>query len=928
MPYRCEKCRRKWDDAGATENEFFCTRACGGRLVAAEGLIEAELPARTGEPLRIFLSYGHDDNVELVLRIKAGLEARGNDVWFDKNPQKEKGIRPCDDWREAITKGILDSNQVLSFLSKHSTRDPGVCLDEIGIALGVKGGNIRTILVEGEEEVKTPPSIGHIQWLDMHDWKEQRDAGGDAWETWFKEKLAEVVRVVESDESRRFAGEIERLNGYLNPVTSDSRIRELYAKPFVGREWMFKAVEEWRAKRGDDARLFWIMGDPGVGKSAFSANLTHYHKGEVIAVHFCEWNKPDQRDPRRVVRNIAFQLATRLSSYRRLLLTLPEIGKLDGKDAQDLFDYLLSQPLRHDIDGGQERYLIVIDALDEANENQRSPLVDMLAQNARRLPEWLGILVTSRPEREVKTPLQGLNGLHPLTLETRSEENQKDVRRYLRKELEEELVGRDSAAIVEAVLVKSEGVFLYVEYVCAQLRKGVLSLDRLDEFPDGLAGIYVQYFERQFPDIAAYKATTRHALGVIAAARESLTPEQLARIFDWDTYERRDFVDSMGSIFRVIDGKLQPFHLSLHDWLTERDRNGEPKAGYYAVSPEEGQKRLSGCGWAQYRAGVKTMDVYFLKHLPYHLMQDEHWDYLVGDAETPGVLTDLLFIQEKCEAGLVHDLMADYNAALAALPEFRKENERNRLYAEAMIRYNLALRDYAVCYAKWRDRQETGETAPEPEYPFMPPELQDKGETTIPEEHSERAARLRHFANFVSGHLKVLTDYPGDTLPLADNFAETNPVSEDAAGLITARKLPWLRRSPLSAPNACAHSKDTLEGSTACASPPTAHAPFRQVATRPCASGTCRPATACAHSQDTPVTSGACASPPTALAPFRQVTTRPCASGTCRPVCACAHSKGILYRSAACASPPAALAPFRQVSTTPCASGTCRPETA
>jgi hypothetical protein len=26
-------------------------------------------------------------------------------------------------------------------LSKHSTRDPGVCLDEIAIAIGVKGGN-------------------------------------------------------------------------------------------------------------------------------------------------------------------------------------------------------------------------------------------------------------------------------------------------------------------------------------------------------------------------------------------------------------------------------------------------------------------------------------------------------------------------------------------------------------------------------------------------------------------------------------------------------------------------------------------------------------------------------------------------------------------------------------------------------------------
>ena len=115
-------------------------------------------------PMRIFLSYGHDANEELVRRIKADLEKRGHDVWFDKTE-----IKAGDDWRRAITDGILHSQRVVSFLSKHSTRDPGVCRDEIAIAIGVKGGNIQTILVESEAEVQPPVNIGHIQWLDMHD---------------------------------------------------------------------------------------------------------------------------------------------------------------------------------------------------------------------------------------------------------------------------------------------------------------------------------------------------------------------------------------------------------------------------------------------------------------------------------------------------------------------------------------------------------------------------------------------------------------------------------------------------------------------------------------------------------------------------------------------------------------------------------------
>ena len=138
-------------------------------------------PRKPSGPMRIFLSYGHDANAELVERICADLKARGHDVWFDKGE-----IRFGDDWRREISDGIVGSNRVLSFLSKYSTRDPGVCLDELAIAIGVKGGNIQTILVESEAEVKAPPSIGHIQWLGMHDWRERRATDEAAWESWYQ----------------------------------------------------------------------------------------------------------------------------------------------------------------------------------------------------------------------------------------------------------------------------------------------------------------------------------------------------------------------------------------------------------------------------------------------------------------------------------------------------------------------------------------------------------------------------------------------------------------------------------------------------------------------------------------------------------------------------------------------------------------------
>ena len=117
QPIRCPKCDQPLTQVG----QFW--------ICQQHGQVALEKPFA---PLRIFLSYGHDANEELVRRIKADLEERGHDVWFDKSE-----IKFGDDWRRSITEDIVGSHRVLSFLSKHSTRDPGVCRAEIAIAAGI-----------------------------------------------------------------------------------------------------------------------------------------------------------------------------------------------------------------------------------------------------------------------------------------------------------------------------------------------------------------------------------------------------------------------------------------------------------------------------------------------------------------------------------------------------------------------------------------------------------------------------------------------------------------------------------------------------------------------------------------------------------------------------------------------------------------------
>jgi hypothetical protein len=149
--------------------------------------------------LKVFLSYGHDGNTDLVLRIKRDLLAAGHHPWIDR-----AGIKTSDDWRRSILDGLADTHCTLAVLSRHAGREGGVCVDEIALAMGMRHGNLATILVEPEDEVQAPVSVSRIQWLDMVGWATQDNA-------WYQKKLRAILDLPTDPETHRFRGEIEQL---------------------------------------------------------------------------------------------------------------------------------------------------------------------------------------------------------------------------------------------------------------------------------------------------------------------------------------------------------------------------------------------------------------------------------------------------------------------------------------------------------------------------------------------------------------------------------------------------------------------------------------------------------------------------------------------------------------------------------------------
>ena len=538
-----------------------------------------DAPKPAVEPQTIFLSYAHkseleedfDVSEELVLLMKSELDKDGHTVWIDK-----EGIRSGSQWRERITSAIYEHAHFLSFLSRRSVRDPGVCLNEIATALGAKK-NIQTVLAEAERAVAPPLTISHLQWHDFQDWREIRAGtktgpNGEDWEAWFAQRMALVRDAVGDAQNVRVSGQLQRLKDILVPTEFEARIIEK-SQGFYGRQWLFDTTRTWLDE--STSRMFWLKAGPGIGKSSFAAKLTHQASSAVIGFFMCDFQgkKDPEESAREAICTLAFQMASRLPDYRLKLIYQQQVDKekILKKSADDLFEYLITEPLNK---SGKipeaTRLCLVIDGLDEAGRSDHgNALADLLVKHVNRLPEWLGVIVTSRPEPYLEQMLKPLSGI---SVDGQSEQNRQDLAAWIDGKLAAHLKGDERQRVIDAVIDKSGGTFLYLRLV---EEDQLLDISKPETLPDKLDGIFKQNFNRYFPDPEEYGNKTEPFLRLMVAAPGPLPAQMGRQIRGWS---QRDLtikvIEPLGSLLQERDGGLVFFHASLSDWLKDPKRSG------------------------------------------------------------------------------------------------------------------------------------------------------------------------------------------------------------------------------------------------------------------------------------------------------------------------------------------------------------------
>ncbi len=604
----------------------------------------------------VFLSYGRADAEEFAKRLAHDLKEKGGHrVFLDLTGIESGGL-----FEIRIEQGIRNSSVLLAVMTPHSLRDESVCRDEVVFALNEKKD---IVPIQLDPEVRPSLLLARRNWVDF-----SRD---------YDRGLKDLLRYLGGDQ-KCLRKPVLGLVGGVVPLDFGTEIAN-HAQNFCGRTWLLKEIDAWLAK--PSAKPFLIVAKPGMGKSAITAWLSLERAEAVLATHFCTQQNLRSKNPFDFVANLVGLLHVRLPGFHE------EVDKrhpeLRRSSASDMFRELIIDPclVLSNKEAHPEPMMILVDALDEAELTEGETIVDVIRSQAKSLPPWLRLVMTSRPEPSVMSKLSGL-GTHEIRAEGNA--NQKDLRDFV-----ESRIATLTTDVAEAnwgsfatdrICELAQGNFLYARLVLDALRDGDLDVDALERLSPSLDGLYLDAFNRRFSAADRYQDETSAVLCPLAVAESPLSLEDLKQIsglpggkVNLQLQKVKSFLRTSGS---GKDTVYSLFHRSMQDWLLDPE-----VSGIYYCDESLGHRALAEYGWSLYQTSELDGHAYFQVYLPDHLLAGGFEDRLLI------FLADLHQLELAVDRGSGHNWMRFLcllSDRLDPAEEFRKALDQTRLEGAAL----------------------------------------------------------------------------------------------------------------------------------------------------------------------------------------------------------------------------------------------------
>ena len=416
--------------------------------------------------------------------------------------------------------------------------------------------------------------------------------------------IEEFKQVAESEKNRREVDREAEVLSNLAKVEFKGDI-EYHAQSFQEgtREWMFNKIDEWLDNKSSPNRVMVISGNAGMGKSVISAVVCKrmQHAGRLSGSHFCQHNNVRYSKPQLMLQSLAVHLTQTLPEYKKALVEQlsRNLGvHLNSMGVEELFALLFKEPLST-VKDPERNILMVVDGLDESEYQGRNELLDVVANQFCKLPEWIRFLVTTRPEINIA---ESLKHLQPIQLDENQAENVRDIALFFEMRLGSKIEEEHKNILLKKLVERSEGVFLYASFLITFFEENVslLTLKQVENsLPLGISSVYLSHFKRLERELCGELKVDEEQvlrfLCALTASREPLPVAFVSRILKPSGKslgaQRRvnKAIACISTLLPIRDDRLHFVHKSVKDWLTNTSSYGQHD---FIVDKKEGHEIL------------------------------------------------------------------------------------------------------------------------------------------------------------------------------------------------------------------------------------------------------------------------------------------------------------------------------------------------
>ncbi|MCB8923965.1 MAG: ATP-binding protein [Ardenticatenaceae bacterium] len=338
---------------------------------------------------------------------------------------------------------------------------------------------------------------------------------------------------------------------------------------FVGREFVFNAIDDLLAKPHFSSGYIVIQGEPGIGKTAVASQLI---KQRGYVHHF---NIAGQyiRTVRDFLTNICAQLIVQYE--------LPHLRLSDEATNNSGFLSRLLGEAAAKVEG--QPVIILIDALDEAENMGLPPEANCLFL-PQVLPPNVYFIVTTRVQADYRLFVDRREDIY---IRDDDPHNQDDVRRYIQNFLRlyaDEMATRlvtwnvTEEIFIQVLTDKSQGNFMYLVHVLHDIRDGKLTavnIDNIHDLPQGLRAYYQRHwrimktadrvrFETYYEPVVCQLATVREPVSIRDLTTwTELPPSEIKEVIkEWRAFLNEGKNEQGETLYRI-------YHASFQDFLKE-----------------------------------------------------------------------------------------------------------------------------------------------------------------------------------------------------------------------------------------------------------------------------------------------------------------------------------------------------------------------